>query len=204
MTTVTESDDPNYVVSFKKVLSDQLKTRCKDNLNFSLLAKSSFFDKRFSKLDFLNSIDFPPGKSITKSQLLEEIKTDLETIVTFEETVTIAAEAAPARKKTKFLSSLCDNETLDETSSINDPQSELERYQKERPLSSNDNPLLWWSRNKNLYPLMSKLALKYLCIQVTSTAAERAFSMLGNILTKKRMLLSDEHVNMLSFLSDCI
>ena len=51
---------------------------------------------------------------------------------------------------------------------------------------------------------MSHLVLKYLCIQAASTAAELAFSLLGNILTKKRTSLSDEQVNMLTYLSDYI
>ena len=202
--TSDESDDPSYVVLFKKELLKQLKKRCQDNLNFSLLAKSSFFDKRFSKMDFLSSIDFPPGKSIVKEQLLEEITAELGEIAASEDSVTVEAEAAPAPKKARFLSSLCDSESMNETTSKNDPKNEIERYQKERPLTSTDDPLKWWSKNRNIYPLLAKLAMKYLCIQATSTAAERSFSLLGNIMTKRRMSLTDEHVNMLSFLSDCI
>ena len=71
---------------------------------------------------------------------------------------------------------------------------------KEKTIGTKDDPLEWWKTKKHQYPLMSHLALKYLCIQAASTAAERAFSLLGNILTKKRTSLSDEQVNMLSYL----
>ena len=69
---------------------------------------------------------------------------------------------------------------------------------------SKDVSLKWrWKLNQNLYPVMCVLAKKYLCIQATSTTAERAMSLLGNIVSKKRCQLSDEHVNRLSYLSDC-
>ena len=54
-------------------------------------------------------------------------------------------------------------------------------------------------RIKNIFPVMCHLAKKYLCMQATSTTAEHAMSLLGNIVSKKRCQLSDEHVNMLEF-----
>ena len=112
----------------------------------------------------------------------------------------------PVKKKAKFLSGFCDgdNVDVDDVRPKSDPREELERYQRERDLKISDNPLVWWKNNKQIYPLMSSLAPKYLCIQATSTSAERAFSLMGNIVTKKRSRLLPEHVNMLAYLSDCI
>ena len=106
-------------------------------------------------------------------------------------------------KKRKFLSSICDvNENVREASFHY--LKELERYQEEPNLKAQDNPLEFWKKYKEVYPVMFKLALKYLCVQATSTAAERAMSLLGNLLTKKRLALSDENVNRLCYLSDCL
>ena len=69
---------------------------------------------------------------------------------------------------------------VDDVRPKSDPREELERYQRERDLKISDNPLVWWKNNKQIYPLMSSLAPKYLCIQATSTSAERAFSLMGN------------------------
>ena len=48
--------DPTYVTKFKDVLKDEMITRCQDNLNIMMLAKCSVFDKRFSRLSFLEKL----------------------------------------------------------------------------------------------------------------------------------------------------
>ena len=42
---------------------------------------------------------------------------------------------------------------------------------------------------------MARLARKYLVVQATSTAAERAMSKLGLILTKKRLSMENEQLS---------
>ena len=206
-----DDEDPVLVSKFKTALSKELTERCKLNLNFTVLAKASFFDKRFSKLAFLDMVEFPVGKELTKPQIISEIITELEEICeeVFEGSNTSSQEdyykdVGHNSKRMKFLSGLCDGDNPDEVSSRSDPREEMARYQLEKDLKMNDNPLLWWRNNRNIYPLMSKLARKYLCIQATSTTAERSFSLMGNILTKKRMSLTPSHVNMLAYLSDCL
>jgi hypothetical protein len=60
--------------------------------------------------------------------------------------------------------------------------------------------LQWWKNNKDKYPILAKLAKSYLCIPGTSTPSERLFSAAGNVASKKRASLSQEHVDMLTFL----
>ena len=200
-------EDPVYVSKFKQMLSSELTDRCKKNLNFSMLAKASFFDKRFSKLGFLSNNDFPLDKEEYKEQIVDEISNELEEVA-FElenhpEPLREVEDDAPNPKKAKFLDGICED-SVDDGSNKNDAKEELSRYMLEKNIPANESPLKWWRRNRDIYPLMSKLALKYLCIQATSTAAERSFSLLGNILTKKRMSLSDQNVNILTYLSDCL
>ena len=85
-----------------------------------------------------------------------------------------APETEPVSKKAKFLSSICDASDDDE-SAQNNAKEELERYMKEKTIGTKDDPLEWWKTKKHQYPLMSHLALKYLCIQAASTAAERQY-----------------------------
>jgi len=61
----------------------------------------------------------------------------------------------------------------------NDRDSELLMYERERMLHRNENPLEWWYANKKKYPILSKLAYKYLCITATSVPSERMFSTTG-------------------------
>ena len=47
-----EEDEPVYMNSFKIDINAEIKTRCDDNLNKKVLAKTSFFDKRFLEMLF--------------------------------------------------------------------------------------------------------------------------------------------------------
>lgn len=80
-------------------------------------------------------------------------------------------------------------------------QNELEKYLKENCINKNACPLTWWAENSKRYPMISKLAKKYLCIPSTSTPSERAFSTAGNIITSKRNCLAGETAKWLIFLS---
>ena len=62
------------------------------------------------------------------------------------------------------------------------------------------NPFKWWDENKNNFPILTKLAKKYLCISATSVASERLFSDVGNIITAKRTNLKPERVSKMVFL----
>ena len=77
------------------------------------------------------------------------------------------------------------------------------RYSREPLLKFDDDVLQWWRENKQQYPCIAHLSRKYLTVQATSTSAERVMSLLGNIVTKKRTMLTDENVKMLTYLSDC-
>ena len=210
-----DDEDVGYVRTFKKVLWEELEERCRKNLNFHVLIKSSFFDKRYSSLGFLSKLQFdkfPLREVYTKEQIVAEIiiegkaleeklkekKSESEEVQNVDKTVT------KRKRKSKFLSTICDDKNEETSRQTYNITEEVERYQQEDPISSNDCALKWWYRHKDLYPIMSKLAAKYLSVQATSTAAERAFSTLGNMVTKKRTLLSDEHVQKLSYLKDCI
>ena len=44
----------------------------------------------------------------------------------------------------------------------------------------------------------------FLVMQGTSTPAERVFSDMGTVLSKKRLAMTEENFEMLMFLSDCV
>lgn len=78
--------------------------------------------------------------------------------------------------------------------------SEVQLYMSIASLNNEDNLLLWWKNNENIYPLLSKLARKLLAIPATNTSSERAFSTAGNIVGKHRVSIKPETVNKLIFL----
>ena len=70
------------------------------------------------------------------------------------------------------------------------------------PASDPDmQPLDFWRSNRNVYPLLSTLVLKYLSSTATSCSSERFFSLTGHIYSKKRASYKPERVNMLGFLA---
>ncbi|KAK9973246.1 hypothetical protein ABG768_023987, partial [Culter alburnus] len=79
-------------------------------------------------------------------------------------------------------------------------EEEVRMYLEAPSLPLTDDPLEWWSTNHHVYPLLAKLAKRYLCIPGTSVAAERVFSTAGDIVSAQRSTLTPQHVDQLVFL----
>lgn len=62
------------------------------------------------------------------------------------------------------------------------------------------DPITYWLNKKNIFPHLSKLALKYLIIPNSSSDIERTFSQSGNIISEIRNRLSPELTDMMLFL----
>ena len=183
-------DDNSVVVgSFKTMLKTELEERCELNLNNSVLAKASLFDKRFSHL-----------KKDERDLILEEVKKELKEIEKKPLTATKEKESSteePPKKKKRFLGHGLDfsDDDLDER--------ELESYLSEKKLKGDGDPLLWWNLHKEEYPNLARLARKYLAVQGTATPAERIMSRLGEILSKRRLAMKGDLFSKIMFLTDC-
>ena len=80
---------------------------------------------------------------------------------------------------------------------------EIYEYRREVNLKKNLDPLVdFWKGNEGKYPLLAKLAKKYLAIPATSVTAERVFSKLGLLLSKRHLTLDPENVHQIIFMSD--
>ena len=74
---------------------------------------------------------------------------------------------------------------------------EVEEYLKLSTINPEMNPLKWWKIHAKDFPVISKLARKYLCICASISPSERVFSLSGHIVSKKRNSLKPDKVNML-------
>lgn len=78
--------------------------------------------------------------------------------------------------------------------------SELNLYLKSSHARLSDDPLLIWKDMAKVYPILSKVAVKYLVPVATSVPSERLFSKAGLTLNKQRNSLTSKHLNQLLFL----
>lgn len=78
---------------------------------------------------------------------------------------------------------------------------EFDTYMEEPLLRRTDNPLLWWSERKSVYPRLYKYMLKRLNITATSVPCERVFSKAGLTLNERRTRLKTKKLSQLLFIS---
>jgi hypothetical protein len=77
---------------------------------------------------------------------------------------------------------------------------EVSRYKSADPIPVSTNPLAWWREQSTSFPILARLAKKFLSIPSTSVPSERVFSTAGDIVTAQRSALKSVHVDRLIFL----
>ena len=201
-----EDDDTTLTKEIKKGVVDDLQPRYSGTKVQEFLQMATFLDPRF-KTDFVDETE--------ELDLLEDAVVDFGMDVMAPPSepgaTTTAAEPPPAKKKklVAFLKkqSTESSESTGETSHSRSPlqklKAEIEAYKLSPMLEieSEETPLQWWKAHDTTYPVLSKLARKFLCMCATSCASERLFSTSGNIITPTRATLKPHKVNMLVFLA---
>lgn len=77
---------------------------------------------------------------------------------------------------------------------------ELQDYLNLPLLPRHDDPFVWWKNSRETFPLLSKLALKYLSAPASSAESERVFSTGGNIYKPTRNKIYPKNGEVLMFL----
>ncbi len=87
-------------------------------------------------------------------------------------------------------------------------QEELHAYLLEPQIPYQDmeekivDPLPWWKEHERRFPILARLARRFLCTPATSVPSEHLFSVCGNIVTQKRASLTPSSVGLLAFLTE--
>ena len=84
-------------------------------------------------------------------------------------------------------------------------QEEVQAYLQSSFSTSLDgqlDALNWWEQNKECFPKLFRISLRYLCVPATNAAAEGEFSLSRYLISEKRTNLSAENVNNLLFLKN--
>ena len=183
-------EDPGYAVKFKEAFIVDLVNRIGNAYDNGYLSLATALDVRFKSLKCL-----PKQKRETTWSLLLNVMRD--------EAPEPAIKAKRYNKSQKFDFELSDSEDDCaevglETQPCDAALKELTAY-KSAPHEENlmMEPLQYWKANRSSFPILSKLATKYLALPASSVPVERLFSAAGEIVSKKRTLLSTSNVNML-------
>ena len=88
----------------------------------------------------------------------------------------------------------------EESDSVEDAGTIVEKYLQEANEPCNSNPLLYWKKHKDTRPILTSLALRYLTCPASTVASERLFSAAGSILTESCNRLSPDKLDKLLFL----
>lgn len=117
----------------------------------------------------------------TIGKLRDEFQIWKETTIADEPEIHYEETTAPSFMKKIFSSS----------QEVNN-KSEIDNYLNENILSETADVYAWWRKNQKSFPILSRIARKYLSIPATSVPSERLFSDAGNQITSKRSRLSPE------------
>lgn len=91
------------------------------------------------------------------------------------------------------------------TSVVSNPLSsavmEVRQYLEEPHIARLQDPLAWWRGRISVYPRLSQLARRHLCMVATSVPSERVFSKSGQLISDRRSRLAPKNVKMVMFLN---
>ena len=118
------------------------------------------------------------------------------TAVSVTEFVATSFDETSAKKRKLGLEfSEFEDDDIEDQNSGDEVKTEIDLYKKEPILGREHDPCVWWKKKCDKYPLLSKLAKKYLCVPATSVESESVFSSLGLLLTKRRLSMTGDNVN---------
>lgn len=138
---------------------------------------STLLDPRFKDLSFLSTAHKEKCYRLLQAKVNEN-----------QERVNIP----PPAKRTKLETLLGSSQSL--------LSNEIQRYSQIIEIALPDDPLQWWKQNQQNFPILSKLAKKYLSMPISSAPSERVWSITKYIVGTTRQSLLAEKVAKLSFL----
>lgn len=164
-------------------LIDELQTQFDLNSRkVKLVAKCSFFDARYKELR--------AESTIVRALIMEEVKNEMESLLptTADNTKQVEGSA---------LDYIFNPKESGKESSVD---KEIRDYFAEPQICYKADAFDWWKLREKKYPLLSRLAKKYLCIPATSVTSERVFSSSGYVVSPLRSCLASFNVAINVFL----
>ncbi len=172
-----------YTTKIRKDLLKSLNERFSDYNENEVYLFSTFLDSNFGVNAFSEEM-----KLIVKGKISTFLKVEsLKQQASCEKTVlNNSGEHAAVQKRNKNYIFYSNNDTTDESDTI---EREIDKYIRILRSAAYESPLQFWKINHSKFPLLSRLAKKYLGIPASSAAVERMFSISGHIFSVKRRRL---------------
>jgi hypothetical protein len=174
-------DCDGLVSTIKKTLYNAIDHYWKDIATPESLLPS-LLDPHMKNLSFVSARNWFAAEELLRekfNEMKDELDQELDTTTT-SDTTTNRQPKKKAKKTKQFtvLANLKKSQTP-----ISD---EIEEYLKLEEIDLDDSCSTWWYEKREKFPVLSRLAKKYLAVYACSTASERLFSDAGNLLTVKR------------------
>lgn len=174
--------DPSYIAEMKGLGLAYMESNW---IVDDVRKKSVFFHPKLKKMNM-----FTDGE-----QVIEEIRKEAAML-----SVDLTVEEAPPPPKRRKIA--VEDRIIEEFSNSNftdRPIDEIDQYINSLivvPESGGKIDLCkYWYENRELYPALYKLSLKYLCVPASSATAESKFSLAGFLINEKRNSLNPEVVD---------
>ncbi|XP_037646582.1 zinc finger BED domain-containing protein 4-like [Sebastes umbrosus] len=199
-----QEDITNTTAAVAREMGDHLIRQLRERLHtfqsMSIMSLATLLDPRFKVIGFFSSTKATEAIK----RLTSECTAPIRSAQTPEsDQPSTSQDAQPAAQGNKLWLHLDDsvmqarriqNVTADATV-------EVQRFLSEPNIGRMEDPLLYWERQKCIYPNLYKLAVGFLCTSASSVPCERVFSKAGQVVSKKRNRLSPNTVEKLLFLN---
>ena len=153
-----DEEDPGYISEMKKIMLQDFRKRCEDNLDMKFLVKTTALDPRFKNLKVVED------KS-ARDKVFEELEAEAKAAPEKE-----VPETEVVKKKGKYEYGLDFDHSDEENSVQDDVKREVEGYRQEEAPGRGEDPLAWWRKRKHRYSLFLLFLpfLLFLLLQVPS------------------------------------
>uniref|UniRef100_A0A8D8X7K5 Zinc finger BED domain-containing protein 1 n=1 Tax=Cacopsylla melanoneura TaxID=428564 RepID=A0A8D8X7K5_9HEMI len=189
---------------FKNNLVEHIRARFSEIERNRLSSTASFIDPRFKKLGF----GIQTNADVTEQNVLRELgplnllsRCELE----FGEPVPqIEQPFLPSNTSSNSLWSQFEEKKRMNAMTNNSTANcviEMRHFLASKVIDRTENPLEYYSKNKNVFPTLHELNMKYACIPATSVPSERVFSKTGQVTNSRRNRLAPDNLDKIIFLN---
>ena len=94
------------------------------------------------------------------------------------------------------------NKPIGKNRSFTEAKCEVVLYCEEGVVPEDSDILEYWKTIRKKFPLLSRLARKFLCIPASSATLERVFLTAGNVVSERKTSLSIDNIEMLVYMKE--